>query len=321
MSAPRVAFLVHPLMPWQRRVLGVRHMRPELWRPGAAAGEMVSARIRCDTSQGPAEAIIISVPALPAQLLRDQPAALELQVEAANRAAELGCQMIGLGSALAVVAGRGQALAERCAMPVTTGNASTAWAAAAITLEVCGDEPVGVLGFKGTVGDAVAGALAEHRTVYVVATGRAARRAAQLGCRVVDLDELLAKCRVIVGASTTGPQLQPGRLQPGTVLVDLALPATLAKGERPAGVVELAGETLRWPGRVRGGAWGKLWLAFAGYGRGCVYACLAEPIAAARTDQVPWSQGRRLEVSAVKQAGRTLRDLGFEPVLIARRGP
>jgi hypothetical protein len=90
-------------------------------------------------------------------------------------------------------------------------------------------------------------------------------------------------------------------------------------GRRPLGVVELAGETLAWPGAVRGGAWGRLWRAFAGYERGTAYACLAEPIAMAALDERGWSAGRRLDPEQVAACGAALTRLGFTPQLVARR--
>jgi predicted amino acid dehydrogenase len=315
------AFLIHPLVPWQRRLLGVRFRDADLLAGAPSDAVRRVARISVDTALGPVAGSIIGVPDLPGELVADQARALELQVRAGALAQAHGARVIGLGSALAVVAGRGAALADHLSARVTTGHASTAWAATELILQASGDEPVGVLGFTGTVGDAVAGRLAGHREVWVEATGRAARSRAQaLGCHPVDREALLARCRVILGASTTGPDLAPPALREGTVLVDLANPSTLEPGPRPAGVVVLAGETLAWPGRVHGRLWGNLWRAFAGYERGTAYACLAEPLAAVATGSGPWSDGRRLDPLAVDAAGDALTRVGFRPVLTARRG-
>lgn len=318
---PSFAFLIHPLVPWQRRLLGVRFRDPDLL--SGAGSDVVHrvATISVDTAIGPVSGHIIGVPDLPAELVGDQARALDLQLRAARIAADRGATVIGLGSALAVVAGRGSALAERVGTPVTTGHASTAWAATELMLQASGDEPVGVLGFSGTVGDAVARRLTAHRTVWVEAASAAARKRAEaVGCSPAGRDEVLRRCRVVLGAGTTGPNLPPSALHPGTTLVDLANPATVEPGPRPPGVVVLAGETLAWPGRVHGRFWGRLWRLFAGYERGTAYACLAEPLAAVATGGGPWSHGRRLDPDAVDAAGEALLRVGFRPVLIARRG-
>lgn len=318
--AGRFAFAIHPLVGWQRRLLGVRHRDLELLRGEPTDRVRKVARLTVDTAVGPVQGFIIGVPDLPGDLVQDQTRALGLQLEAARLARDLGATVLGLGSALAVVAGRGEALADEIDLPVTTGHASAAWACAELTRQTAGDEPIGVLGFSGTVGDAVAARLSTTHTVLVEAKGRAARRAGTLGVEATTREDLLARCAVVVGAGTTGPSLGPDALRPGTVLVDLANPPTLHPGPRPVGVVELAGETLDWPGRVHGRFWGRLWRRFAGYEGGTAYACLAEPIAAAALDTPPWSRGRRLSPDAVQAAGDALTRVGFRPRLMARRG-
>jgi predicted amino acid dehydrogenase len=54
-------------------------------------------------------------------------------------------------------------------------------------------------------------------------------------------------------------------------------------------------------------------LALARYGRGCVFACFAEPIAIALGGVVP--SGRHLSVDDVAAAGAQLSRLGFRPVV------
>lgn len=317
---PTFAFAVHPLAPWQRRLLGVRHRdrRLLLNRPSERVTRIATLTIH--TEVGPVRGHILGVPDLPDELVADQQRALRLQAEAARLARDLGATALGLGSALAVVGGRGRAVTEHALIPVTTGHAATAWACAQLTLQVSGDQPVGVLGFRGTVGDAVAGLLAGAREVLVEARGPAdARRAGELGVSAVPRRELLERCRVIAGASTTGPLLVPGDLAPGTTLLDVANPPTLSAGPWPPGVVVLAGETLTWPGKVVTGGWGRLWRAVAGYEGGLAYACLAEPLAMAALDLHSPSAARRLEPDTVRACGQALTRLGFAPALHRRR--
>jgi predicted amino acid dehydrogenase len=322
---PKFAFLIHPLAGFQRRLIGVRRLHVPLIGGGPGGVDVVgpAAKIWLDTAAGRVHGVIVAVPDLADQLVVDQARALALQERAAHAAIAAGADVIGLGNALAVVAGRGKELAARVPVPVTTGQASTAWACAAITRLVLAERglprgPVGVLGFAGTVGDAVAASLRDTRVdVRVEAPGAAlAKRAAALGAVAGSLDDVLG-CPVLVGAATTGPLLAPERLRPGTILVDLALPPTLSAGPLPAGVRIVRGEALSVPGRMGGRFWGRLWLLLAAYGRGCVYACLAEPAAMALTGARGWSEGRRLDPDRVAAAGEALRALGFTPVVRA----
>ena len=303
-------------------MLGVRlgHLPLALGGEASVDGVGEIARVTLGTSRGPARCVVIGVPDVAEDLATDQHRALALQRRAAAIARSRGVRAIGLGNALAVVAGRGEYLARELDVRVTTGHASTAWAAATVVRQVLDAlarpaGPVGVLGFKGTVGHGAAALLrSEGVDVVVDATGRAARRAVELGCRAVPLEEVPRHTRVLLGASTTGPILDPGALQDDTVLVDLSLPPTLSGGRRPRGLRIVAGERLQVSGGIRRDAWGALWLLLAQYGRGAVYACFAEPAALALTQAPPFSGGRRLELEAMNRAGRVLTDLGFRPV-------
>ena len=320
----RCAFLVHPLLPLHRRILGVRQLHFPLAIGGPAGIDGVAhiADLELPTRHGPVSAAIIAVPDLAHQLVADQHRAFILEQRAARLAEASGATVIGLGSALAVVAGRGQALAEHTSLPVTTGQAATAWACATIAERVfqSSKEPIGVLGFAGTVGEAVAQRLIERGfPVMVDATGSAnERRAQRLGATCGSVDEVVYSTRNLVGASTTGPILDPARMPPNRTLVDLALPPTLGPGPRPKGWTILGGETLEVPGRRKGGFWGTIWLGLAGYGSNAIYACLAEPATMAICGETGFSAGRHLDPKNVARIGGLLLELGFEPCLRKR---
>lgn len=320
----RFAFAIHPLVASQRRLLGIRHRDRALLRNRHSEQVRTIGRIRVSTDLGPSEGWILGVPSLPAELLEDQAAALARQQDAAALAHALGARALGLGSVLAIAGGRGSILADTAPLPVTTGQAATAWACSALVEQVAGPgERVGILGARSTVGDAIARLLVEGRPVSAEARGKADHaRFGALGVHGCDRDDLLDTCSIVVGASTTGPSLPAGALRPGTVLLDLANPRTLEPGPLPPGVVVMAGETLAWPrGGVGGGAWGRLWRLFAGYEGGLAYACLTEPLAMAVTASGTFSRGRRLDLEAVRACGATLTELGFRPRLHRRRSP
>ncbi len=306
MARPRrFAFLVHPLVPWARRVAGLRTARPALVvdRSPGTPGEVAElARV----GLGDIEGVVMGVPWLPEQLLGDQEGALRMMLRAVQLAAPV--DMIGLGSVLAVVAGRGEALQDACGLPVTTGNAATTWTACAVVERVIreagGRGPpatpprIGVLGGRGAVGKAIA------------------ERLRARGHDVTADPDDVRPFPLLVGASTTGGVLAPDALAAGTTLVDVALPPTLT-GPPPPGVTVLAGESLALPSGWRRDGWGHLFHVVAGYGHASVYACLVEPLLALRSGRsTPFAQGRRVRADDVEAFGVAATDAGFVPELV-----
>lgn len=323
----RFAFMVHPLVRWQRRILGVR-----LWHLPLLLGRTLRGvdavgcigRLSIPTGSGPVDGFIIAIPDTATELATNQQRASALRIRAAEIAETRGVRAIGLGNALAVVAGRGAELNKTVSAPVTTGHACTAWTCSSITQDAMKkhgltQSPVGIIGFKGTVGDAVALMLRDAGVdVWVTATGRAATRATEIGCRVVTEEQMYTQCPVLVGASTTGQELDGARLFATKVLVDLALPPTLKRGTRPRGLYVYAGEPLKVPGRIRSDLFGWIWLKLANYGRGCIYACLAESVIGAIFGTAYCHTKRRLTRTDIDAAGTAIQSLGWTPVLRRR---
>ncbi len=288
---PRFVFLVHPLVRTAQVLSAVRTGRPKLAVSGSPTIDDVA--VLCRIGFGEVEGLVVGVPLLPDALLADQARALAWMERGVQIAAPIG--HVGLGSVLAVVAGRGSALAEACGLPVTTGNAATAWAATSITRRVAGGRPIAVLGGRGAVGRAVAELLEEAG-------------------HVVSLDPAdVSGYEVVVGAHTTGGILAPSALHPRATLIDVALPPTLS-GPPPEGVTVLAGESVALPAGWRRDVWGHLFHIVAGYGWSSVYACLLEPLIAAQLGRAtPFAQGRRLDAASVRAFGAAAEAAGFVP--------
>lgn len=290
------AFLVHPLIPLARRLSAVPTVKPHLLfgRPPRIPDDV---EVYCRLGFEDAEGAIVGVPLLPDELLADQARALVAMERAVQIAAP--ARYIGLGSVLAVVAGRGAPLQEACGLPVTTGNVATTWAALSITRAAArarGATRIGVLGGRGAVGRALAELL---RADFDVVVDPAEPR-----------DHLF-----LVGANTSGQLLDPSALAPGTTLVDVSLPRTLS-GPAPPGVTVLAGESVALPRGWRRDVWGHLFHIVAGYGTRSVYACLLEPLIAVRQGRTePFAQGRRIEAAAVRAFGAAAEAAGFRPEL------
>jgi predicted amino acid dehydrogenase len=323
----RFVFLVHPFTDPVRRVAALRSARPRLGLKRGYQPVLDDARPICrlvlDTPGRLVEGVVVTVPILPHDLLDDQEAALVMMRAAVARAGG-AVDVVGLGSLLAVVAGRGTALQQQLWQPVTTGAAATAWAAAenakaaAKALGCWPHGPIAVLGHRGTVGSAVIELLHEDGCsgLKVAARDGQARRARKQGLEPFeDAAAAVAGCPVVVGASTTGGILSPAALATGAVLVDVAIPRTL-DGLPRRGTRVLAGEAVVPPPSYRRGRWGALYHLLAGYGPAHLFACLMEPmIMAAEGRRRPFAQGRRVASEDLRDIRRLAPKWGFQPVL------
>jgi putrescine aminotransferase len=319
--AARFLFLVHALSPAHRRFIGLRRADPAITLglrdgtdPYRAIGRICRLRLGAV-----AEGEVWGVPLDPAQMLEDQERAL-VRLERAARLAMLEGPVgaIGLGSLAAVVGGRGEALQERLAVPVTTGAAATTWALWKNTVRVLERRPdatAAIIGAAGPVGRAVAELLAADGYRVRVDNKRAANG---LDVEAADGPAAAARgCAVVVGAATTGGLLPPEALASGAVVVDVALPSILT-GPPPAGVRMLAGEAVSCPPSWDPGLWGPIYQVLAGYGPQQVYACLIEPLVLAVEGRAaPYALGRKLEAGTVRQFAAQAEALGFQPRLAA----
>jgi len=326
----RFVFLVHPFTDPVRRIAALRSARPALGLRRRREPVLDDARPICrlvlELPDRLVEGVIVTVPILPHDLLDDQEAALAMMRAAVARAGG-AVDVVGLGSLLAVVAGRGTALQRQLWQPVTTGAAASAWAAAenakaaAQGLGRWPGGPIAVLGHRGTVGSAVIELLRLDGAERIHVTARAgqARRARKQGLEPFeDHADTVRGCPVIVGASTTGGILDPGAVERGAVLVDVAIPRTLS-GLPRRGTRVLAGEAVVPPPSYRKGRWGSLYHLLAGYGPEHLFACLAEPmIMAAEGRTRPFAQGRRVAIEDLRDIRRLAPALGFRPVLASR---
>lgn len=276
MGVRRFAFLVHPLVPVAQRLQGLRTAQAGVALGRSLGGDPDEVGVLATVRYRGVEGVIVGIPMLPDALLADQERALRCMLRATQIAGPV--DMVGLGSVLSVVAGRGVALEEACGIPVTTGHAATAWAAWRITERLRRGRPVGVIGGRGAVGRALV----------------------ELLDGVAD-PAVPGDYSLLVGAHTTGGTLAPEALRPGTTLVDVALPPTLS-GPAPAGVTVVPGERLRIPAGWERDLWGWVFHLVAGYGLFHVYACLLEPLIAVLEGRTTaWQQGRALPALRVRE--------------------
>ncbi len=310
-ALPRFAFVVHALTPLQRRFMGVRSLQLDLalGRGGTRFDAVTPlCTLRLD---GVAEGVVVGIPLDPEQLLGDQERTLNRMHRAVNLAQPVDA--VGLGSLCAVVAGRGEGLAERVGVPVTTGAAATAWALHHNVREVLrarGEDRVAVVGAAAPVGAAVARMLSEDGVEVHVDARRGAKRYGLTPH--ASAEDAVAGVQIVLGAGPTGASLRAEAVHPGSVIVDVAIPDTVV-GELPPGVEVLAGEAVKPPPGWHGGFWGRLYQTFAGYGPTQVYACVIEPLVLAVGDRTePYALGRRLNPETVREFGRAAEALGFQ---------
>lgn len=296
--------------------MAVRALRPRLLlgvHDGTRPEQVLEV---CKLSLGDVvQGVVMAVPMEPEALLSDQERALDCMAAAAEAAGPLDA--VGLGSLCAVVAGRGDALAERLDVPVTNGGAATAWALHLNTLAVLErvgrDLPVAVLGARGPVGGAVAALLAEDGVRVVVDHMRAGRGLEV--ARAESPEAAVSGCRVVVGAATTGAMLQAGALRSDAVVIDVAIPGTIIGRPGPA-VQVLAGEAVSLPADWNRGGWGWVYHLLAGYGPSQAFACLIEPLVLALNPQAgSFALGRDLQPAQVRAFGKGASALGFTPRL------
>ena len=282
------------------------------WRDGTDPSDVLP--VCTFRLEGVAEGMVVGVPMVPEDLLKDQQRAVDRMVDAVALAGNVSA--VGLGSLCAVVGGRGDELADRLNVPVTNGGAATAWALlenVRTVLDARGERRVSVVGSRGPVGQAVIRCLVADGIHVRVDHPRAAKG---LDVEVVSgAAAVVDGCPVIVGAGPTGGTVPAAAVMPGSVVIDVAIPGTIV-GRPDSSVMVLAGEAVSFPVNWKKGFWGRLYHMLSGYGPNQVFACLIEPLVMAATGRAePFSIGRSLEPKDVEAFGVAARSLGFAPRL------
>lgn len=334
-------FVVHPLSIAQRGLAGVRGLSPRLLvdpdappRRIARFGEIRS--ITGATTRGEVRTVAM----LPSALLDDQARAVARIADAANSMAAAGAGIVGLGSLCAVVGLRGEEVAKKVAVPVTTGVSYTAFAAVR-TLErlagVLGERVAGarvaVAGFPGALATTLSALVAARgaRVALVGGPEKARTKLAETlrashGAEVdVAGDDARAvrEADFVFGASSTGRALEPEWLAPGAVVIDVAEPRDLPRrAARLPGVLVVDGENVSLPPGTRGfGVLTDVYNFVVGQRQGTVYACFAEPIVLALEGRAePFSLGKEIPPAKAEEIGRLGEKHGFVVEKLLHRG-
>jgi acetylornithine/succinyldiaminopimelate/putrescine aminotransferase/predicted amino acid dehydrogenase len=346
-AAVKFGFLAHPVSTGQRNlvrsaalVADVLADRPG-WprsRRGVSGPHVPLPLFRTVTSPTGAQCTgeVRYLPYVAEDLLRHQQTALETVILEVNELTAEGASIVGLGGATSIIGDRGRHVAAATGAAVTSGNSLTAYAALATLERVVellgwppGREPITVVGYPGSIALVLTRLLlaAGHR---VDAVHRRSARShdgllrylpPETHSRVALLSdpvEAYERGRLFVAASTTGGVLDPARLQPGSLVLDVALPRDLpesAPGTRRDDILILDGGLIspmddRF--RVDGNTVAPTRL---------INGCLAETIVLALEGRAEcWSLGRELSPERVLEIGGMALRHGLAAVPLASYG-
>lgn len=324
----RFGFVVHPLTPFQRRLLGVPSYDPRLLLTGRSHRPPARrlARISVEDPTGRrVHGLLVAVPSLPDELLTDQEAGIAAVAEAVALCHADGAGVVGLGAVAAMIGGQGKAVAKLAPCPVSTGNAFTALAAVETIARIRRLDgrrhAIGLIGPPGPVANAILTRLAGRGDAVEVVADSPPRPLQKLvdelnathhgHIRFVDAPTL-GPGRILVAASSTGGRLPLSSLPAGSVIVDVAAPQdVLHDVPRRDDILLLDGEYVRLPRPLIGHGWRRAYGWVTGQGRS-IFACFAEPMLMALAEDTSLcSVGRTVPDERLRALGNLASQHGF----------
>lgn len=244
-------------------------------------------------------------------------------VACGGMAEELGARILGLGAYTSVVGDAGKTIADRLALPVTTGDSYTvtiaieAIRAAAVEMGIVMREAVvAVVGATGTIGKTCAELLAsESADLRLIGRRQDAldalrERCVGLGAQVsasTDMSALYDADLILTVTSAVHEVIEPAHLKPGAVVLDVARPRDVSKrvaAERDD-VLVIEGGMVEVPGLVDFG------FDF-GFPPRHAYACMAETMALALEGRYEdYTIGKEISVEQAREIGEIAARHGF----------
>jgi acetylornithine/succinyldiaminopimelate/putrescine aminotransferase/predicted amino acid dehydrogenase len=266
------------------------------------------------------EGRLYEIPMDALQILSDPNRAVAYMEQAVDLAAVWGAQIVGLGSMTGIVGSQGQHLAQRGPLAITTGNSLTVYAALQNLYHVCAEtdvelsrNTVAVIGIPGSIATAAATLLAPQcQHLLLVArqpSPRATKLAEELGAELLfDIPAALARSMVLLTATSTGNCIDQHWLQPGSIVIDVAVP-TDVKGqssERPDALM-ISGGLSRVPASFPRDS------MILGFYQGMVPSCLGETMVLALENRAEnFSVGRNLSIDHIQEIGTLAQAHGFD---------
>lgn len=325
------AFMIHPIEP-QRDVARKFPLLGKLppgvidyfsrFFPPYCLSRMVG--IRSEATDEEIEGWLIACPLTPKRLLGVPLETAYAKIVQTGRVAErLGARILGLGAFTSVVGDAGLTVSRELSIPVTTGNSYTvalvveALLAAAECMGLdLGQSVVAVVGAYGSVGRACAQLLARS-IPHLVLIGRKLDRLQEVQAQVASVGadasistelEGIRQANMVLGVtSAVEAIIEPGHLQPGAVVCDVARPRNVSRrvAEERDDVLVIEGGVVKVPGRVDFG------FDF-GLPPGQAYACMAETMLLALEGRYEcFSIGRDISLERVDEISRLATRHGF----------
>jgi fatty aldehyde-generating acyl-ACP reductase len=302
------------------------------WMPSYAAAHVTGVRAPDGRTT---EGWFVAAPLLPAQMLdfpREEVYARI--VRAIEIGVELGAEIAGLGAFTGVVGDGGVTIAERVAIPVTTGNSLTIASGVASLFRGCDEMGIDasrstavVVGATGSIGSACVQLIAPRvREIVLVARNETRLRkfhesiADELPCNSSYTTDLPSAVRsgdlILTATSSTQEIIQPEDLRPGAVICEVSLPHDVSRRvatERPD-VLVIEGGNMRMPGDPK-------WMRVRepdrefdlGLSRGTALACMSETMTLALCNRLEsYTLGRGVQVEKVIEIEKMATDAGFK---------
>ncbi|GAB4454230.1 MAG: polysaccharide biosynthesis protein [Armatimonadaceae bacterium] len=328
----KFAFIIHPINVRRdvARKYPIARYLPEPWV--AAALPWIKPKrvshitgIRSTGTGTEAEGWFIACPLTPHQLLN-----LPLETvyrkltECGKMAEDLGAKVLGLGALTSVVGDGGKTIAERLAIPVTTGNSYTVATAvegakrgAALMDTPIREATVAIVGAGGSIGQTCTLLMAKE-AARLVLVGRNREKmepvaaAAQQLCPEVTVTENVATGLadadvVITVTSAVDAVIEPGYLKRGSVVCDVARPRDVSvrvQKERPD-VLVLEGGVVAVPGDVD-------FRFDFGFPPRTAYACMSETMLLALERRYEsFTLGKEVSVAQAEEMTRLATQHGF----------
>jgi len=326
----RFAFILHPLdVSDIARKYAFTRCLPPSWVEAALGVMSIQdcGRITGVRSEAGAETEgwFVGCPLTARQLLYGNPdKCTDKIVQAANVAADLGAEVVGLGAFTAVVGDKGVTIAERVKIGVTTGNSFTTATGLEGTLlaaQRMGIDPkqgtAAILGATGSIGKVSAKLLAPQ-VGHLVLVGRKRETLEQVLAELGNPPNVTAETDVAVAlkdadmivavTSSIEAIVQPEHLKPGAVVCDVARPRDVSRrvAEERDDVLVIEGGAIALPGNPT--------IEFNfGFPPGMVYACMAETMLLALEGHTgDYSIGGDLKQEQVEEMAGLGRKHGFK---------
>ncbi|WKZ51858.1 MAG: hypothetical protein QY329_03810 [Anaerolineales bacterium] len=327
------AFIIHPISvkrdvqrkyPFLGRILTERQIEFfSKYFPPVYLSEIEG--IASDATDKQVKGWFIACPFTPRQMLELPEARVYDKIVQTGRMAEkLGAQILGLGAFTSVVGDAGVSIADRLAVPVTTGDSYTIAiavesiqrAAELMGISV-GGASVAVVGATGAIGQVCAELLSEQ-TAHLTLIGRRVdaleelRARLQVGGRAevavaTDMSPLAESDLILTVTSAVHAVIQPEHLRPGSVVCDVARPRDVSAMVAAArdDIFVIDGGMVDVPGPV------DFHFNF-GFPPGKAYACMAETMALALEGRFEdYTLGKQITRQRVDEISAIAKKHGF----------